>query len=214
MTPPVRKFALTAHVTSAVGWLGAVASFLTLALAGLASRDADLVRAAYVATDTITWWVIVPLAFAALATGLIMSLGTQWGLFPHYWVLVKFMLTMLATVLLLLHTRPIGALASVARESRLWSNDVRQLQMQLVGDASAALFVLLVNVTLSVYKPYGLTAYGRRRQGEPRQIVDESIGDAQRAPRWIQALAIAIAALIVGFVIVHLAGRGLGSLHH
>jgi hypothetical protein len=35
MTPRLRKFALTAHVTSSVGWLGAVAAFLALAVAGL-----------------------------------------------------------------------------------------------------------------------------------------------------------------------------------
>ncbi len=34
MTPIVRKFALTAHITFSVGWLGAVAGFLALAIAG------------------------------------------------------------------------------------------------------------------------------------------------------------------------------------
>jgi hypothetical protein len=47
MAPGLRKVALTAHVTSSVGWLGAVATFLALALAGLTSKDAQLVQAAY-----------------------------------------------------------------------------------------------------------------------------------------------------------------------
>jgi len=34
MTPRLRKFVLTAHVTLSVGWLGAVAGFLALAIAG------------------------------------------------------------------------------------------------------------------------------------------------------------------------------------
>ncbi len=38
MTPGLRKFARTAHVTSSVGWLGAVAGFLALAAAGLTSQ--------------------------------------------------------------------------------------------------------------------------------------------------------------------------------
>jgi len=62
------------------------------------------VRAAYLATELTTWFVIVPLAFAALITGIVQSLGTTWGLFRHYWVVVKFVLTVLATILLLLHT--------------------------------------------------------------------------------------------------------------
>ena len=47
MTPRLRKFALTAHVTSSVGWLGAVAVSLAIAVAGLTSHDAQVVRAAY-----------------------------------------------------------------------------------------------------------------------------------------------------------------------
>lgn len=207
LTPRARTFALTAHVTSSVSWLGAVAAFLALAVAGLTSHDTQLVRSAYVATELITWFVIVPLAFGSLLTGLMVSLGTSWGLFRHYWVLVKFMLTILATVLLLLHTQPIGVLAAVARETTL-SGDVVRLQIQLVGDAGAALLALLVNVTLSVYKPQGMTAYGRRETG---QVSDN---DAASTSRWMKVCAILVVGLILVFVILHLAGSGLGALHH
>ena len=63
MSPGLRKFALTAHVTSSIGWFGAVAAFLALAIAGLTSQDAQIVRAAYLAMELTTWFVIVPLAF-------------------------------------------------------------------------------------------------------------------------------------------------------
>jgi hypothetical protein len=225
MTLGLRKLALTTHVTSSVGWLGAVVSFLALAVAGLVSQDAQTVRAAYLAMEVTTWFVIVPLAFASLLTGLVVSLGTPWGLFRHYWVLVKFVLTLLATALLLLHTQPIGVLARIARETALSSADVGRLQMQLVGDAGAALLALLVNATLSVYKPRGLTPYGRRKQREQRQacLAPSSSelgsdlhanGDARGEPRWIKVLAFVVIAVALIFVILHLAGRGLGSLHH
>jgi hypothetical protein len=84
MTPGVRKFALVAHVTSSVGWLGAVAAFLVLSVAGLTSERAETVRGAYVAMNLIGLVAIVPLSLAALLTGLIQSLGTHWGLFKHY----------------------------------------------------------------------------------------------------------------------------------
>ena len=54
MPPGLRKVALTAHVTSSIGWFGAVAGFLALALVGLTSQDAQLVRAAYLAMELIT----------------------------------------------------------------------------------------------------------------------------------------------------------------
>jgi hypothetical protein len=60
MRPWLRKFALTAHVTASVGWLGAVAAFLTLAVVGLTSRDTQKVCAAYVAMEVTCWFVIVP----------------------------------------------------------------------------------------------------------------------------------------------------------
>src|SRR5207244_1496267 len=103
MTPRLRKLALTAHVTSSVGWLGAVAAFLALALAGLTSRDGQMVRAAYLALELTASFVIVPLGFASLLTGLVQALGTKWGLFRHYWILVKLLITILSTVVLLVH---------------------------------------------------------------------------------------------------------------
>src|SRR5258708_40185952 len=46
MTPALRKLTITAHVTFSVGWLGAVAAFLVLSIAGLTSHDAEVVRGA------------------------------------------------------------------------------------------------------------------------------------------------------------------------
>jgi hypothetical protein len=164
MSPGIRKLALTAHVVSSVGWLGSVAAFLALALAGLDGREPEVTQAAYVAMDLTTRLVIVPLCFASLLTGLVSSLGTPWGLFRHYWVVVKFALTVVATILLLLHSRPIAYLASVAMQTTMTGADHRQLRVQLVFDAGAALLVLIVNTVLAIYKPRGMTRYGWRRQ--------------------------------------------------
>lgn len=170
MTPRLRKFALAAHITSSVGWMGAVAGFLALAVAGLTSEDAQMVRAAYLAMEVITWFVIVPLAFASLLTGLVMSLGTPWGLFRHYWVLIKLLVTALATIVLLLQTGSIGYLASVAAETTLSSENLREARISLVVHAGGGLLVLLVPMILSVYKPRGVTRYGQRKQHEQRKV--------------------------------------------
>ncbi len=163
MTPGIRKLSLTAHVTFSVGWLGAVASFLALAIAGLTSEKEQMVRAAYLAMELTTWFIIIPLSIASPLSGLVQSLGTQWGLFRHYWVLIKFLITIPATIILLVHLRPIGHMARAVAEKTLTDGELAGLRMQLVADAGAALVVLLVATTLSVYKPRGMTAYGRRR---------------------------------------------------
>lgn len=168
MTPRLRKFMLTAHVTSSVGLLGAVAGFLVLAIAGLTSQDAQIVHAAYPAMDLIARFVIVPLAFAALLIGLVQSLGTKWGLFRHYWVLAKLVLTALATIVLLLQMQLIGYMADVAADTTLSGSYLREARMTLVAHAGGGLLVLLVPMALSVYKPRGRTRYGWRKLQERR----------------------------------------------
>jgi hypothetical protein len=217
MPPRVRKFAVTAHVIFSVGWLGGVAGFLALAIAGLSSHHVETVRAVYLATEVITWYVIVPLSFASLLTGLVQSLGTSWGLFRHYWVLAKLLINVLATILLLVHTMPIGELASIARETTLSGAAVGRLQIQLVVDAALALVALLVATALGVYKPRGLTPYGRRKHEEERTVSQPVPAAAAREevrgrqPRWVFVAKIVAIHVVVLFVILHLTGRGLGG---
>jgi len=171
MTPRLRKFALTAHVTSSVGWLGAVAGFLALAVAGLTSQDAQTVRAAYLTMELTGWYVLFPLALASLLTGLVQSLGTTWGLFRHYWVLAKLLINVFATIVLLLYMQTLSSLAGVAAETTLSSDDLGVLRSPSpVIHAAAALLLLLVATTLAVYKPRGMTPYGRRKQHEQRTV--------------------------------------------
>ncbi len=99
------------------------------------------------------------MSFASPLTGILQSLVTKWGLFRHYWVLIKFLITIPCTILLLLHMQPIHALARVAAETNF--SDLGRLQSQLVAKAGAALVVLLVATTLSVYKPEGVTRWGK-----------------------------------------------------
>src|SRR3989304_3981275 len=101
MTPGLRKLALTVHLTFSVGWIGAVVAYLALGVSAVTSRDAQTGRAAWTAMELIGGFVIVPLALASLCTGLLMALGTSWGLFRHYWVLISFVLTVFSILVLL-----------------------------------------------------------------------------------------------------------------
>lgn len=168
MSRRLRKLALGVHVTSSVGWLGAVAAFLALAVTGLTSEDGLTVRAAYLAMDVTARFVIVPLGFAALGTGLVESLGTKWGLFRHYWILVKLVITVIATAVLLLHMRPIAFLSGVAAEAPMSGGDFRALRIQLVVNAALAVVALLLTTVLGIYKPRGMTPYGWRKQQEQK----------------------------------------------
>jgi hypothetical protein len=167
MAPPLRKLMLTIHLVSSVGWIGAVAAYLALGVAAVTSQDARTVRGAWIAMEVTGWFVIVPLAIAALLTGVVMSLGTQWGLFRHYWVVVTLVLTIFSTMTLILHMPTVSSMAAMAIEmdgAMLGGHGGDLLH------AGVGLLVLLVITVLNVYKPRGLTPYGWRKQQEQRKV--------------------------------------------
>lgn len=161
LAPRVRKAVLAVHLVVSVGWIGAVLGDVALGLAATSSQDPETIRGAWVAMELIGWYVLLPVAIASLVTGLMLALGTRWGLFRHYWVVFAFVLTTAATVVLVLHLPEVSAVADEARTA-----DASRLP-ELGGDllhAMLGLGVLLVILVLNVYKPPGLTRYGWRRQ--------------------------------------------------
>jgi len=175
MSPGVRKLALIVHLVVSVGWIGAVIAYLGLDVVAVASTDAQAVQASFIAMDITARWVILPLALATLATGLVMSLGSAWGLFRHYWVLISFALTLVATVVLIGHLADVRGMADAARQGSDTSHASTTHASGSVGPnagrgdflhAGGGLVVLLVVTVLNVYKPRGLTPYGWRKQVE------------------------------------------------
>ena len=161
LPPALRKLVLTAHVACSVGWIGAVAAFTALAIAGLASDDLTVVRGAYLTMELTGWFVLVPLAVTSLVTGLVQSLGTKWGLFRHYWVVFKLGINVGASVILVAYMQTLAYLADIARTAA--DVDTVRSGSPLLHSV-AALVLLLVALTLGIYKPRGLTAYGKRKQ--------------------------------------------------
>jgi hypothetical protein len=164
LTPRVRTFALTAHVVASVGWLGAVATFLALAVVGLTSENAETVRGVYLVMEPAAWLTLVPLAVASLLTGLVQGLGTTWGLFRHYWVVFKLLINVIATAVLLLYMETFDSMAATAASPNPDIDAVRNFSPAL--HAALALLLLLVATTLALYKPRGMTRYGQRKRRE------------------------------------------------
>ncbi len=206
MKPGLRKLILTLHIISSVAWLGAVAGFLVLAITAINSKDAQMARAAYLSMALIARFVIVPLAFASLLTGIIQALATPWGLFRHYWILVKLLLTLFATVVLLLKTHLISYAARQAAAAALPSAGLHAAGRELLVHSAGGLLVLIVVTTLSVYKPWGLTRYGRRKLRE--QGVELVEGSTIDTSRWIYVFGILVLVLLV--VLRHLVGGHMG----
>ena len=171
MTPRLRKFVLSVHLTFSVGWIGAVVAYLVLGITATASRDVWTVRAAWTAMDVIGWYAVVPLSLASLLTGVVVALATRWGLFRHYWVLFSFALTSVAVAVLLLHMPDVSRMADAAQGA-----DGLALEA-LGGDLlhpGIGLVILLVIQVLNVYKPPGMTPYGWRKLQDRRRTQQEA----------------------------------------
>src|SRR5262249_17995200 len=131
--------------------------------AGQLSSDVALIRASYIAMDLIYRTVVIPLGVASLITGVVSSLGTDWGLFRHYWIVVKLLLTFPAVWLMLVHAGPVALAMRIASAMPLRDDHLAGLRVQLIAYALAAFLVLLIATGLSIYKPRGRTAYGMRK---------------------------------------------------
>jgi hypothetical protein len=199
-TPGWRKVALAAHITSSVGWFGAVVAFLGLAIVGVQTASDLRAQSVYVAMESVGWLVIVPFSVASLITGLLQSAATHWGFVRHYWVVSKLLITIGASALLLLHMQVMSTVAQAAAAGTLTGSHLRDPRMQLVGDAAAATFVLIIAIGLSVFKPRGRTSLGEETMQGP----------AERTPIFYAFWA-AMAVLIAAVVLRHLAG---GIPHH
>lgn len=209
MTPRVRKAALFAHATSSAGWIGAVAVFLVVAVIGMTSDNAQTVRGVYLVMEPAAWRILVPLAIASLVSGLVMSLGTAWGLFRHYWVIFKLAISVFATIILLIYLGTFRLMAGVAANPASDPDAIRNPSPVL--HATLALLLLLAANLLAVYKPLGLTAHGVHTQyvsGKGQRATGP-----EPAVRWHRYALAAIVGLFVLVVLWHLAGGGLHGLH-
>ena len=92
------------------------------------------------------------------------SLGTTWGLFRHYWVVVKLVVSTVATVVLLLQVTTIDRLADAAARGPLAGDELRADRTSMVVHAGIGLLVLAVPMVLSIFKPRGVTPFGRRKE--------------------------------------------------
>lgn len=159
LPPRWRRFVLVTHIATSVGWLGAVLAYLALDITAVTTSSGPLARAAYLTMDVIVWSAIVPLALASVLVGVTNALVTPWGLFRHYWVLAKLVLTLFATTVLVIETATVSRFAELARSG----SDARELPGTLPHSIGGTV-VLLVVLGLSVYKPRGLTRHGWRLQ--------------------------------------------------
>ena len=155
----LRKGLLVLHIAVSVGWIGAAVTFLVVAVALAQGGNRELEQGAMAVLELIGWNVLVPLSLASLVTGIVQSLATPWGLIRHYWVLVKLLITVVATAVLLVFMQSFGH-GGAGAEAGLHGGGQGSSS---ILHASGGLVLLVLALLLSVYKPRGLTGWGARK---------------------------------------------------
>lgn len=151
-----RAAVLTIHVAVSVGWLGLDGALVALEVTGLSAGDPVVQGGIAAAMGALASWVLIPVVFISLTSGLVLALSTPWGLVRHWWVLVKcgIAVTLTATGLLLM----------LPRLDQVVAGDGEPVQVQTLLARSLALVLLLAATGLSVVKPWGKTPHGRTVQ--------------------------------------------------
>ena len=170
-SPRVYRFLLTAHIISAVGWLGVVFAKLVLALAATTATSPEVSAALLVALDTINA-AFAPASTGALVSGVLLALSTRWGLLQYYWVLAKLVLTVgvFGTAVQL-----VPRIVGLSEEEPLLG--LPSAPAVLLAFAAIHLVMLGAATALSVYKPWGKTWLARRAEA---QRLSESTSRATR----------------------------------
>ena len=146
-----RRVALIAHVLSSVGWFGVAMMVLFLLAGAEATGDDVLARSLARAVET-SVWLSVPLGLTSAATGVVLGLGTKWGLVRHWWVVLKEVAVIPVVMTDLLVTAPEAHDAAAGH-----------LAGGLLDPAIAHCVVLALATVVSIVKPFGKTPIGRRR---------------------------------------------------
>jgi hypothetical protein len=153
LPPAWRKTVLLAHVAASVGWLGVTATFLVLTVSLLDTRDAATLRTGYAIHELMVTWLARPAALLTLGTGLVLALGTRWGL-RHWWVTAKLVL-LVATVALTVTVSPAALEFAVAHADSAGTPAYAEAQRTLVLMALYHVALIGTAAALSVFKPGG-----------------------------------------------------------
>ena len=115
--------------------------------------------------EPLAWYSLIPLAIASLLTGVVQAVATPWGLFRHYWVLFKLIITVVATIVLFSYMPTFAGMADGAGGPATNRPHLEPYGTSVLLHGGLALAGLLLATVLSVYKPRGTLRTGAMVDG-------------------------------------------------
>jgi uncharacterized membrane protein len=157
-----RRTTLLLHILCGVGWMGLDLGLATLVLTGATTGSGPVAAASYTAVRIVIPVVVPVLALGMLLTGVVLGLGTKYGLVQWTWVLVKLCVAIVLTVLVFVALVP-GAL-SIPTELTGAADDIRReigaAASDLIYPPVVSFLALGFAMVVSIWKPWGRTRWG------------------------------------------------------
>lgn len=150
-----RKTVLILHILAAGVWIGVDVIVAVLVFTGWLSSDDAARGLAYQALGTYVVWPMLTAGLASLVTGVLLGLGSKYGLIRYWWVAVKLALNLILCTLILVALQP--GMPEVTAYGRALSAglDPGKDMTDLFYPPIVSLTSLTLATTLSVTKPWG-----------------------------------------------------------
>ncbi len=150
-----RLATLVLHIVSSGAWFGLDIAMAVIVFTSIGTEDLATKALGYQALERYVYWPIAASGIVCLATGVVLGLGTTFGLIRYWWVAVKLALNLVLTVLILVALRPgVNELADQGRRVAA-GEDVTFIETNIIFPPVVSSTLLLVAFVLAVFKPWG-----------------------------------------------------------
>jgi hypothetical protein len=150
-----RKTVLVLHIASAGAWLGIDVVMGVLVFTALLTGSDRTKALCYQALELFAVWPLLAAGLLCLATGLLLGLGSKYGVVRFWWVAVKLVLNIVLSSLVLVALRPTVADAA-ARAGDFLAGGAPDLGVgALIFPPVVSTSALMFATVLAVFKPWG-----------------------------------------------------------
>ena len=150
-----RKGVLVVHIVSAGTWIGIDVAMGVVVFTALLAEDDNTRALCYRALELFAVWPLIATGLLCLASGVVLGLGTKWGLIRYWWVATKLALNVLLVALVPIALRP-EVIEKAEQGRRFMSGEAASLAVgDLVFPPIVSPTLLLVAFVLAVFKPWG-----------------------------------------------------------
>jgi hypothetical protein len=150
-----RKLTLLVHIAAAGAWLGLDLVLGILIVTGLTSGDATAAAASALSLAAFATWPLVAVGTVTLASGVLLGLGTKYGLVRYWWVLVKLVVNIVLVTLVVVLLWPGIASAAEAGRTALADDTALAVRWNMVFPPIVSSTAVIVAMALAVFKPWG-----------------------------------------------------------